>query len=197
MPIHMMNQINQQMNQMGQNFQKPASISKTITITLSQVLMDFSVPIEIERWIIENGNKVFEKEVLYVVIPKGIDNGEVITIANKGNVVNDSNKSDVKISIVVENNTDFIREGLDLHYFKKISLKDALCGFSFCLEYINGKTYTLNNNEGSIIVPGYKKLIPHLGLTRENQTGNLIITFEVEFPKEYSSEVIQKLKEIL
>ena len=190
-PIHILNQMN--MN----NHQKPPPISKTITINMSHVLSEMSVPIEIERWINENGNKIFEKEVLYIIIPKGIDNGEMLTIANKGNVMNDSLKGDVKISIIVENNTDFIREGLDLHYCKKISLKDALCGFSFCLEYINGKIYTLNNNEGSIIVPGYKKLIPNLGLTRENQTGNLIITFEVEFPKEYDIEVIKKLKEIM
>lgn len=178
-------------------FEKPSPILKTINIQLSQVLTDFTVPIEIERWIIENNLKVFEKEVLYINIPKGIDNGEVIVIKDKGNVAKDTLKGDVKISISIENKTDFVREGLDLIFYKKISLKDAICGFSFCLEYINGKIYTLNNNEGSVIVPGYRKNIPNLGLSRENHTGNLIIVFDVEFPKEYSPEVIKTLKEIL
>jgi DnaJ-class molecular chaperone len=46
-------------------------------------------------------------------------------------------------------------------------------------------------------VPGFKKVIPNLGLKREGMVGDLIIAFEIDFTKEYSKEVIQKLKELL
>ena len=102
-----------------------------------------------------------------------------------------------KLFIKIINNTDFKRNGIDLIIERKISLKEALCGFSFVLKYINGKTYTINNNPGSIVTPSYFKSIPNMGLTRENHTGNLIITFEVVFPEVLNMEQINKLKDIL
>ena len=177
--------------------QKPQPIIKTLNINIEQVLIGGTVPIEIERWIIENDNKVFENETIYITIPKGIDDNEIILLKDKGNIINEETKGDIKIVIKVENSTEFERRGIDLIINKTISLKDALCGFTFELKYINGKVYTLNNNSGSIIPPEYIKVIPNLGLTRDGHIGNLLIHFHVDFPEKLSEEQIQKLKEIL
>jgi DnaJ-class molecular chaperone len=177
--------------------EKPIPIIKTITITMEQVLLGATVPVDIERWIIENGNKVFENETIYVTIPKGVDDNEIIILRDKGNILNDEIKGDLKLFVKVENLTPFERKGLDLLIKKQISLKDALCGFSFELKYINGKVYTLNNNSGSIIPSEYIKTIPKMGLTREGHTGNLLIHFIVEFPEKLTEEQIKSLKEIL
>jgi len=184
-------------NSFMENIQKPTPIIKNITIPLSQVLSGANLPLDIERWIIENGNKVFEKETLYIPIPQGIDDNEIILLREKGNITNEHMKGDVKIFVKVENKTEFERKGLDLHYSKRISLKDALCGFTFDILYLNGKTYTLNNHSGSIIQPNYTKVIPNMGITREGHTGNLIITFQIDFPERIDGEKIEKLKEIL
>jgi len=177
--------------------QKPTPIMKTVTINMEQVLMGGTIPVDIERWIIESGNKVFENETIYVTIPKGIDDNEIIVLREKGNVLNEDIKGDLKIFIKIENTTQFERKGLDLLINKTISLKDALCGFSFELKYINGKVYTLNNNSGSIIPPEYVKVIQNMGLTREGHTGNLLIHFHIEFPEKLSDEKINALREIL
>lgn len=177
--------------------QKPQPIIKSLNINIEQVLIGGTVPVEIERWIIENENKVFENETIYITIPKGIDDNEIILLKDKGNIINEETKGDIKIVIKVENNTEFERRGIDLIINKTISLKDALCGFTFELKYINGKVYTLNNNSGNIIPPEYIKVIPNLGLTRDGHTGNLLIHFHVNFPEKLSEEQIQKLKEIL
>jgi len=176
---------------------KPPPIIKNMIINMEQVLCGVNFPVDIERWILENGTKVFEKETIYISIPKGVDDGEIIVLKEKGNIISETIKGDVKIFIKVENNTHFERRGLDLFFNKTISLKEALCGFSFELFYINGKNYTLNNLNGNIIHPNYKKVIPNMGLTRENHTGNLIIQFNVEFPEHLSVEKIVKIKEIL
>lgn len=177
--------------------QKPASIMKNVTITMEQVFNGTSIPVEIERFIMESGIKVFEKETVYIMIPKGIDDGEIITLKDKGNSHDNDNKGDIKIYIKVENNTMFERSGVDLLTNKTISLKEALCGFTFDLKYINGKIYTLNNNSGNIIVPNYKKVIPNMGLTRDGHTGNLIITFTIEFPAQLTEEKMKLLRDIL
>lgn len=179
------------------SLQKPTPIIKNVTIDIGTVLTGVTMPIEIERWIIEQGNKVFEKETIYVDIPKGIDDNEIILLRDKGNVATENCKGDIKLFIKVENNSEFIRNGLDLTIERNISLKDALCGFSFELKYINGKTYTLNNNSGNIIPDRYKKIIPNMGLVREGHTGNLNIIFNIDFPSNLSEDKISKLREIL
>ena len=183
------------------NFQqamnKPIPIMKSLQITMAQVFSGTSIPLEIGRWILENGTKVFEKETIYIDIPEGIDENEMIVLRDRGNVISDQCKGDIKINILVQNNTAFNRSGLDLILDKTISLKEALCGFSFELNYINGKNYTLNNNKGSIVPPEYKKIYPDMGLKRGEHKGNMIINFHVDFPTILTTEQIDKLSEIL
>jgi DnaJ family protein A protein 2 len=181
----------------GNKLEKPQTIVKKITIDIEEVLTGATIPIEIERWIIENDNKVFENETLYIKIPKGIDENEIILMKEKGNIINDFNKGDIKIHVKINNKSEFKRSGLDLIMEKKICLKDALCGFSFEIKHINGKSYTLNNTSGNIILPGYKKIIPKMGLERDDHFGNMIVIFNVEFPEKLNKEQINKLSEIL
>ena len=81
-------------------------------------------------------------------------------------------------------------------YEKTITVKEALCGFTFDLKYITGKVYTINNNSGNIISHGYKKIIPKMGFSRDGHEGNLIIFFNVKFPEKLSSETMAELLKI-
>ena len=180
-----------------QAISKPTPIIKTISITMDQVLSGANVPLEIERWNVENGIKVFEAETIYVTIPQGIYDNEMIILRDKGNMLNEHAKGDVKIVVKIINNSEFKRAGLDLIFEKKITLKEALCGFTFELNYLNGKSYTLNNNKGNIIPPEYKKVYPGMGLTRGEHKGNMIIHFHVEFPEKLTEEQIASLATVL
>jgi DnaJ-class molecular chaperone len=180
-----------------QSLQKPTPILKTINIKISQVLTGATIPLEIERWLMEHGIKIFEKETIYVSVPKGIDDGELIILRDKGNILNEQCKGDLKIFVKVENDSIFNRSGLDLILEKNITLKESLCGFSFEITYINGKSYTLNNNPGNIISPGFRKIIPNLGLERDEHKGNMVIIFNVLFPEKITEEQIKKIKETL
>jgi DnaJ family protein A protein 2 len=122
----------------------------------------------------------------------------MIVIRDMGNSINQSIKGDVKITISVSNNSAFTRHGLDLVYKKKITLKEALCGFVFEIHHINGKNLCLNNKiNKSVIKPNYKKVVPNLGMVRENSTGNMIIEFEIVFPDALTEEQIAGLENIL
>lgn len=182
---------------MNSALQKPSPIVKTIIVTMEQVMIGANLPLEIERWILQDGSKVFEKETIYVEIPKGVDENEIIILRERGNTISDNNKGDIKIFVKINNTTLFKRNGLDLIYEKNITLKEALCGFAFELKHVNGKTYTINNNEGSIVTPAYFKAIPDMGLSRNGHNGNLVITFEVVFPESLTPEQIKNLKTTL
>ena len=179
-----------------QQIHRPQTIVVNITVPIDKILTGTTVPIDVERWIIEHGNKVFEHETVYVTVPKGMDDGEMIILKDRGNVASEEYKGDIKVMVKIENNTNFQRQGLDLILQKTISIKEALCGFTFELKYITGKSYTINNNAGNIIPNGYKKIIPNMGFTRDEHTGNLVIIFDVEFPEKLSEETINALKNI-
>jgi len=180
-----------------QQLQKPTPIVRSVTVSMKQVLDGANIPLEVERWIIENDNKVFEKVTLYIKIEKGVDNNEIIMLYDQGNIINSNCKGDIKVFIKIDNDTDLQREGLNLIFHKTISLKDALCGFSFEMKYINDKVYTIHNQSGNIIYPEFKKVIHNMGLVRENSTGNLIIHFHIDFPKTLEIEKINALRELL
>jgi len=176
---------------------KPQPILINIDITLEQAYTGCALPVEIERWVLNNNVKVVEKETLYVNIPHGIDSNELIVFREKGNVSNDKLKGDVKIFVKVNNNTPFSRDGLNLIYKKNITLKEALCGFSFDIQHISGKKFRINNGNGTVVGVNYKKMCPGLGMKRGEHTGNLLILFELEFPKKLTEEQVLKLEELL
>ena len=175
---------------------KPNPIIKNITIDIKEAYEGINLPIEIERTIDEQKKIRQEKETIYVDIPQGVDNNEIILIKEKGNITFDDFKGDVKVFITITNNTPIIRQGLNLILNKTITLKEALCGFSFDLKYITGKIYKINNTS-DIIQPNYKKTIKDMGMKRGNKTGDLVIIFNVQFPKEINKEKMDKLKKIL
>jgi DnaJ family protein A protein 2 len=151
-----------------QQINKPVPIVTNITITLEQSFTGVYYPIEIEKFIINcfSEQKNYEKETLYLNIPEGIDNGEIITIHEKGNIVGKTS-GDIKIVITIENKTSFIRNGLDLLYKKEITLKEAICGFYFEIIHLNGKKLNFDNTKNhTIIKPGFKRCINNLGLKR-------------------------------
>ena len=55
----------------------------------------FDHPLEVERYIVENNIKRTEKETIYIEIPKGVDNNEIMNINQRGNIAN-GQKSDIK-----------------------------------------------------------------------------------------------------
>ena len=183
--------------QFVQQVNKPQSIIKRIVITLEQAYHGVNLPIEIERIIVENMSQTVQKEQLNVHIPPGTDAQETIIIRERGHCINDSVRGDVKLLVEIkDNNGLFERQGLDLICKKTITLKEALCGFSFEIVHLNKKIINMNN-VNSVIKPNYKKVVPGLGMVKNGETGNLIIELQVSFPDTLTKEQTDALRNIL
>ena len=176
---------------------KPATITKNIDITIQQAYAGINYPLEVERWIESDGVRHVETETIYVPIPKGIDNNEIIVLTGKGNCNDKNVKGDIKLYVKIVNNTKYVRKGLNLYYNYTITLKEALLGFAFQIEHLNGKTYTINSGGDSIVKPGSETTIKEMGFERNGIVGNIIINFDIVFPKKLSESQKIKLKEIL
>jgi DnaJ family protein A protein 2 len=181
---------------MQQAMKKPAPIVDTIHITLEQAYNGYKYPYEVERYIQENNTKQIEKETVYIDIPKGIDDNEIVMLRGKGNQLNENNKGDIKLFVKIKNNTEFIRKGLNLIYKKQITLKEALCGFDFSIDFFNDRKFKITNFE-TIIKPNFTKSIQGLGMSRDSHTGDLHIVFDLIFPENLGREIKDKLKDLL
>jgi len=185
------------------SLQKPSPIIKSIEITLEQAYIGINYPLKVEKWVMEGNTKRIEQETIYIDIKPGIDDNEIIIMRNRGNVLSDDNKGDIKLFIKVINNTPFTRDGLDLMISKEITLKEALVGFSFDFKHLSGKTYTINNKTGKIVSPDFIKEVPNMGMKRVRPhpasplVGNLLICFKIIYPISITEEQRQKLEKIL
>lgn len=177
---------------------KPNTIHTTLNIDISQAYSGCSLPIEVDREIWHDSSiREREAETIYIDIPKGIDDNEVVTIKEKGNVNKFNKCGDIKVHVKIENNTEFTRNGIDLILHKHITLKESLCGFYFEFTHITGKVFKIHNKIGNIISPEFKKKINKLGMTRDNHVGNLIIFFHVKYPEEIDVEKLKQIESIL
>jgi len=176
---------------------EPEPIVKTISITVKESYNGCCKPLEIERWTSSFNRKIRETETLYVEIPEGIGNNETIILKQKGNMVSHNCMGDIKVIVEILNNEySMERDGLDIIYKHKVTLKEALCGFSFSLKHISGKEFKINNTKGNIISPGFKKVVPGYGFKRNEHEGNLIIEFMIEFPDTLTDEQIASIENI-
>jgi DnaJ-class molecular chaperone len=176
----------------------PTPIHISLPITYIQAFQGSSLPIEVQRELYIDDMKIHEEETLYITIPPGIDDNEIITISGKGNVNTSNIKGDVKISVKLIDDPVFSRRGLDLIFKKTISLKESLCGFSIDINHLNGKVISLNNKTNRAIVsPRLRKTVPNLGFERGPSKGALIIEFDVKFPDQLSEEQIKVLDGVL
>ena len=176
---------------------RPEDIQKRMVVTIQQSFHGASIPVEIERYLLEENERTNEKETLYVSVPQGVDNNEILILRERGNVANNI-KSDVKIIIQLENNSIFKRKGLDLLYTCKLSLNQALCGFSHEIEHLNGKKLAISTlKTPSVINPGSQRVFQNYGLIRGVVKGSLVIEFQVQFPDTIDEEKRNQLRELL
>ncbi len=169
-------------------------IQHTLSISLNESFTGVSVPITITR----NVNGRPEEAKLYVDIPAGTDNGEIIILEGKGNIDADLRmRSHVRVRVAVDRDGLFRRDGLNIVCSLEITLKEALCGFRKEITHLDGKTYLVASEQGKVIGQGGRRVIPQKGFQRGQSLGNLVIVFHIIMPKQLTSQQVEILSKTL
>ena len=132
---------NMNMSEVFEDNLQPEDVYCDVSISFTQSYTGCTVPVNVEREVLLNKKTYIEKEKIYLTLPPGVDNEEIITIQGKGNIINKSS-GDVKAKIFIHQDTtqySFERSALDLIYHKTISFRDSICGFDFSITHINDK----------------------------------------------------------
>jgi DnaJ-class molecular chaperone len=130
-----------------------------------------------------------------VSIPAGIDSGEIIEVADKGNQ-HQNRKGPLKIHIKVKPHEVFERKGLNLCCTHVLTFKESICGFDFTLTLLDGTTLKLKSSAGHIIQNMDEKVIKGKGIHREGG-GDLLLKFRVLPPKVLSEEQVSMFANVL
>jgi DnaJ-class molecular chaperone len=164
-----------------------------LPITLDQAYTGARLPIEIQRSV---GRSV-EVERCYIQVPQGADHNEFIPLPGKGHVGPGGARGDAQVVLQLECPPHLKRHGWDIHYRHAITLKEALCGFAVEFDYLQGKKLKIANTEGTIVAPSFKKVIPSMGMVRDNHKGSLVIEFDIAFPPALTEEQRSALSGLL
>jgi DnaJ-class molecular chaperone len=146
----------------------------------------------------EDETHATQSETIMINVPPGIPNGYKVSIPSRGSIIPNSGgrRGTLHLEISVEEHPQFRREGdADLIVEHRVSLKDALCGFTFDLVHLNGRSYKFNCKPCSITGSMHEtKVLPGLGY---NESGALKIRFSIELPTSLTEEQIAALSTIL
>ncbi|MDQ6901763.1 MAG: HSP40/DnaJ peptide-binding protein, partial [Bacteroidota bacterium] len=128
-----------------------------------------------------------------ITIPAGVENGQVIRLKGYGSEgVNGGPNGDLLITFVMKNDTEFRRDGNDLHKNEDIDLYTALLGGEKTIDTMSGKIklkVSAGTQNGTKIrlkgkgFPVYKK---------EDEFGDLYVTWNVKLP----THLTEKQKEL-
>ena len=162
--------------------QKPQPIDIRIPITLENAFNGANIKIEFDKRVNRNNSKFIEKEKIDIHIPKGIQTGETIYLKEKGHI-DETMIGDIRVHIQIINHPIFEVSNNNLIYKSKISLKEALCGFSIDIPHISGKILRISNQQNfNVVFPGYEREIESYGMERKGVIGKLVVVFEIIFP---------------
>lgn len=149
-----------------------------------------------------------EREVLEVLVEKGMKHQQKIVFRGKADEKPNMEPGNINFIIQEKEHPVFKRKGADLLISKKLSLNEALCGFEWKIEHLDGRNLIVRSKPGEVIRPEtsdrrpYVKIIPNEGMPSHGNPfvkGNLYVLFTVEFPSDGSLDesVVEALKKLL
>lgn len=172
--------------------------------TLCKGLGEF--PLTQEKCPVCNGGCFSKQSVkdFRLEIPAGISERSVLQFHGQGNYVptlRDYGALVVRVREVPH--AVYRREGANLLTDVRLSLRDALCGYSLNIAHLSGNNFLVKSPQGKITRPNEVVVVKGLGLPvcgdRGGKMGDLVIRLEIDFPPDgfFGKESIDLLNQIL
>lgn len=179
--------------------QDPA-IERDLPVSLGEILTGCTKKMKITRQVTKpNGHMYKEDKILEINVKPGWKSGTKITFNQEGDQSPNSLPADVIFIIRDKPHPYFKRDGSDIRYTAKISLKDALtCRTHIRVPTLDDEPVTLAIRE--IIKPTTIKRLSGRGLPlikEPHKRGDLIVQFDIQFPSKLPETTSQILADLL
>ncbi|XAR72606.1 hypothetical protein NMG60_11019311 [Bertholletia excelsa] len=178
---------------------KAPPIEQTLPCSLEELYKGTMKKMKISREIADMSGKTMPvEEILTINIKPGWKKGTKITFPEKGNEQPNVIPSDLIFIIDEKPHPVFTRDGNDLVVTQKISLAEALTGYTVHLTTLDGRNLTIPIS--TVITPNYEEVVPREGMPipkDPTKKGNLRIKFNIKFPTRLTSEQKAGIKKLL
>merc|ERR1719150_3083269 len=186
----------------GPRKEKPQDppIEHDLYVSLEDINKGVTKRMKISRRVVAgDGMAKKEEKVLTINVKPGWKSGTKITFQREGDQAPNKIPADIVFIIRDKPHLHFRREGPDLKYTCRISLKEALCGVLVDIPTLSGDKIPLNlANE--VIRPTTVKRIPGYGLPlskEPSKKGDILVTFDIQFPEKLSQNTKDLLHDLL
>uniref|UniRef100_A0A673B574 DnaJ homolog subfamily B member 1-like n=1 Tax=Sphaeramia orbicularis TaxID=375764 RepID=A0A673B574_9TELE len=176
------------------------AVVRDLRVTLEEVLSGCTKKMKVSRKRLNPDGRTVRSEdkILEVQIKKGWKEGTKITFPKEGDETPTNIPADVVFVLKDKPHQVFKRDGSDIIYTAKISLRDALCGCTINAPTLEGRTVTVTTTD--IVQPGMKRRVSGEGLPypkRPDRRGDLIVEYEVKFPERLSQSAKDTIAQVL
>ncbi|KAH9490607.1 DnaJ sub B member 1 [Bulinus truncatus] len=176
--------------------QDPAVV-RELQVSLEEVLTGTTKKLKITRKVLNPDGRTARNEdkILTIDVKPGWKAGTKITFPKEGDQTPHNVAADIVFVIKDKPHPVFTRDGSDIRYKARISLRDALCGTTIQVPTL-GSTRKIPLTLSEVIKPNTVKRIQGEGLPipkSPSQRGDLIVEFNVVFP----NSIPQATKEII
>ena len=141
--------------------------------------------------------KVRKTKKYEVNVPKGIDNGQTIRLAGKGEIgENGGGYGDLLVTVYVQPNRVFVRKGYDIYCDVPITFVQAALGGEITIKTIDGEEkYTVKpGTQPDTVVTLRGVGVPNL--RNPKVRGNQIVTLKVKIPTDMSERQKDLLRQL-
>ncbi|CAN4078887.1 unnamed protein product [Withania somnifera] len=178
---------------------KAPPIERTLPCSLEELYKGTTKKMKISREIADASGKTLPvEEILTIDVKPGWKKGTKITFPEKGNEEPNIVSSDLVFIVDEKPHSVFTRDGNDLVIIQKISLAEALTGYTVHLTTLDGRKLTIPIN--NVIHPNYEEVVPREGMPipkEPSRRGNLRIKFNIKFPTRLTAEQKTGIKKLL
>lgn len=175
-------------------------IEHDLQVSLEEVLRGCTKRMKITRRVAgSDGSIRKEDKVLIINVKPGWKAGTKITFQKEGDQYPNRVPADIVFIIRDKPHPSYRREGADLHYTVKISLKEALCGCSVKVPTLTGETLQISLQR-EVVKPSTIKRIQGQGLPHTKdpaKRGDILVHFDIKFPDSLSEPSKQIIADVL
>ncbi|GFS30597.1 DNAJ heat shock family protein [Actinidia rufa] len=185
------------MNQSGPR--KAPPIERTLPCSLEELYKGTTKKMKISREIADMSGKTMPVEdILTINVKPGWKKGTKITFPEKGNEQPNVIPADLVFVIDEKPHNVFTRDGNDLVVTQKISLLEALTGYTAKLTTLDGRNLTIPIT--NVIHLNFEEIVLGEGMPLPKdpkERGNLRIKFNIKFPSRLTAEQKAGIRKLL
>lgn len=187
-------------NASAKKLRQDPPIERELPVSLEEVMTGCTKKMKITRRVTHpNGQMTQEDKILAINVKPGWKSGTKITFNQEGDQSPNALPADVIFIIKDKPHQHFKRDGHDIKYTSKLTLKEALsCNATIKVPTLNGPPLTLAIHE--IIRPTTQKRLSGKGLPypkEPHKRGDLVLSFDIQFPVTLPEDTRRKIVDLL